>query len=83
MQADVPVIISLQSGVSELIQNVVKTDFWDVHAMADAVHGILKHKKLSRVLITEGKQEVSKLNWKQPASQIKQVYLDALLNKAS
>lgn len=83
MQANVPVIISLQSGVSELIQNVVKTDFWDVHAMADAVHGILKHKKLSRVLITEGKQEVCKLNWKQPASQIKQVYLDALLNKAS
>jgi len=83
MQANVPVIISLQSGVSELIRNVVKTDFWDVHAMADAVHGILKHKKLSKVLIEEGKQEVSKLNWKQPASQIKQVYQNILLKKAS
>jgi len=83
MQANVPVIISLQSGVSEVIRNVIKTDFWDVHAMADAVHGILKYKKLSEMLITEGKQEVGKLNWNLPASQIKQVYLNALLNKAS
>jgi len=73
----------LQSGVSELIQNVVKTDFWDVHAMADAVHGILKHKRLSKVMVEEGKQEVSKLNWTQPAHQIKQVYQNLLLNKAS
>jgi len=80
MQANVPVIISLQSGVSEVINNVVKTDFWDVHAMADAVHGILKHKRLSKTLITDGKQEVSKLNWKQPARQIKQVYQNVLLN---
>lgn len=83
MQANVPVIISLQSGVSELIRNVVKTDFWDVHAMADAVHGILKYKKLSKMLIAEGRQEVGKLNWKLPASQIKQVYLNTLLNGAS
>jgi len=83
MQANVPVIISLQSGVSELIRNVVKTDFWDVHAMADAVHGILRHKRLSKVLITEGKQEVNKLNWEIPAGQINQVYLNTLLNEAS
>lgn len=83
MQANVPVIISLQSGVSELIRNVVKTDFWDVHAMADAVHGILRHKKLSKMLITEGKQEVNKLNWEIPAGQINQVYLNTLLNEAS
>lgn len=80
MQANVPVIISLQSGVSEVIRNVVKTDFWDVHGMADAVHGIIKHKKLSKALITEGKQEVSKLSWEQPARQIKQVYQNVLLN---
>jgi glycosyltransferase involved in cell wall biosynthesis len=83
MQANVPVIISLQSGVSEIIKNVIKTDFWDVHAMADAVHGILKYKKLAETLIAEGKQEVGKLNWALPALQIKQVYLNALLNKAS
>ncbi|BBE15981.1 glycosyltransferase [Aquipluma nitroreducens] len=83
MQANVPVIISLQSGVSEVIRNVIKTDFWDVHAMADAIHGILKYKKLSATLIAEGKQEVSKLSWNNPTSQIKQVYLNELLKTAS
>lgn len=78
MHANVPVIISLQSGVSELIRNVVKTDFWDVHAMADAVHGILKHKKLSKTLISEGKMEVSKLNWELSAVQIREVYLNTI-----
>jgi len=78
MQANVPVIISLQSGVSELIRNVIKTNFWDVHAMADAVHGILSNKKLATSLITEGKQEVSRLSWNHSANQIRQVYQKTL-----
>ena len=82
MKANVPVIISLQSGVSELIQNVVKNDFWDVHAMADAVHGILKYKKLSKTLIKEGKEEVGKLSWTRPATQIRQVYFKTRVNQA-
>jgi glycosyltransferase involved in cell wall biosynthesis len=83
MQANVPVIISMQSGVSELIRNVIKTDFWDVHAMADAVHGILKNKKLATSLITEGKQEVSRLSWNHSANQIRHVYMKTLSNIAS
>ena len=83
MKAEVPVIISLQSGVSELIRNVIKTDFWDIHAMADAVHGILKYKKLSKMLIAEGKQEVDKLSWQQPTNQINQLYLSTIANQAS
>jgi glycosyltransferase involved in cell wall biosynthesis len=82
MQANVPVIISLQSGVSEVIHNVIKTDFWDVHAMADAVHGILKYKKLSETLIAEGKDEVGELNWDKPATQIRQVYFKTLVKQA-
>lgn len=83
MLSDVPVIISLQSGVSELIKNVVKTDFWDVHAMADAVYGILKRKSLSATLISEGKKEVNQLNWKHSAGEIRQVYFKTIVKKAS
>jgi glycosyltransferase involved in cell wall biosynthesis len=83
MLSEVPVIISLQSGVSELIKNVVKTDFWDVHAMADAVYGILKRKRLSATLIAEGKKEVNQLNWKHSAGEIRQIYLQTIVNKAS
>lgn len=83
MQANVPVIISLQSGVSELIQCVIKTDFWDVQAMADAVHGILKYKKLANVLAREGKNEVNHLNWESSAHEIRQVYLNTMLRQVS
>ncbi|MEI8112737.1 MAG: glycosyltransferase [Bacteroidia bacterium] len=78
MLAHVPVIISKQSGVSELIMNVIKTDFWDVHAMADAVYNILKHKTLANAMMTEGKTEVSKLNWELAAIQIRQVYFQTI-----
>lgn len=83
MQANVPVIISRQSGVAELIRNAVKTDFWDVHAMADAVHGVLKYKKLAKTLAFDGKQEVRKLNWEHTAKEIRQVYLHSLNKQAS
>jgi glycosyltransferase involved in cell wall biosynthesis len=78
MQARVPVIVSIQSGVSELIKNIIKTDFWDVHAMADAVHGILKYRRLSKNMVKEGYKEVNKLSWNCSARQIKQVYLQTI-----
>ena len=83
MQANVPVIISLQSGVSELIHHAIKTDFWDVHAIADAVHRILKNKVLSKILSFEGKKEVNKLSWEFSARQIRQVYFNTLAKQAS
>jgi glycosyltransferase involved in cell wall biosynthesis len=78
MQAEVPVIISLQSGVSELIKNVIKIDFWDIHAMADAIHGILSHRLLSKTLASEGTREVNKLNWEHAAGNIRNVYLSVV-----
>lgn len=83
MQTNVPIIISRQSGVAELIRNAVKTDFWDVHAMADAVHGILKYKKLAKTMAFEGKKEVDKLNWENSAREIRQVYLSTINKQAS
>lgn len=78
MQANVPVIISRQSGVSELIQNVIKTDFWDIDAMADAIHAIISHHPLSTVMTTEGSREVSNLNWINSAGDIRNIYLNTI-----
>lgn len=83
MQTNVPIIISRQSGVAELIRNAVKTDFWDVHAMADAVHGVLKFKKLAKTMAFEGKKEVDQLNWENSAREIRQVYLSTINKQAS
>ena len=78
MQAKVPVIISLQSGVSELIRNVIKTDFWDINAMADAIHAIVSHNPLSKVLANEGTREVNQLNWENSAGDIRNIYLNTV-----
>lgn len=83
MQANVPVIISLQSGIAEVIHSAVKTDFWDVHAMADAVHGILKYKKLAKTMIDDGKKELDKLNWESTAGQIRQIYMNTIQKQVS
>jgi glycosyltransferase involved in cell wall biosynthesis len=47
MQSNVPVIISKQSGVAEILTHAVKTDFWDIDAMADAIYGILNYPALA------------------------------------
>lgn len=78
MQASVPVIISHQSGVSEILSNAIKINHWDVEAMADAIHGILKYPKLSSMLAIHGKRESCSLKWEDSARKVKQVYRSAL-----
>ncbi|MDE6715100.1 MAG: glycosyltransferase family 4 protein, partial [Muribaculaceae bacterium] len=41
MQMGVPSIISKQSGCAEILSNVIKVDYWDIDAMADAIYSII------------------------------------------
>ncbi|MCE4566183.1 glycosyltransferase family 4 protein [Maribellus sp. CM-23] len=74
MQLDVPVIISNQSGVAEVLENVIKVDFWDTFAMADSIHGILSYPSLSAHFKKEGRNEVGELKWVNSAMDVKKVY---------
>jgi glycosyltransferase involved in cell wall biosynthesis len=78
MSAGVPVIISKQSGVSEVLQYAIKVDFWDVDAMADAIWGILHYPALSEMFSTYGKQEVHLLQWTNTAAKLKEIYKQLL-----
>jgi len=78
MQSKVPVIISKQSGVAEVLTHAVKVDFWDIEAMADAIYGILSYPALSRMFIRNGKEEVEKLKWEQAAQQVRDIYMKAI-----
>jgi glycosyltransferase involved in cell wall biosynthesis len=75
MQSNVPVIISRQSGVAEILHHAVKIDFWDTHAMADAIYGILNYPALHSVFRKQGKQEVDKMKWEFSAKNVRDVYL--------
>ena len=74
MQSNVPVIISKQSGVAEILTHAVKTDFWDIDAMADAIYGILNYPALSSMFIKNGKEEVISLKWDNSARHVKDIY---------
>lgn len=74
IQVDVPVIISKQSGVSEVLHHAIKVDFWDVEALADAMHGVLVHKPLSQSLSREAAIEVKSITWDAAARKIIDIY---------
>lgn len=78
MQANIPVIISNQSGVSEILKHAIKIDFWDTFAMADSIYGLLNYPAMSGFLKKSGKQEVGKLTWRQSAQQVRKIYKRAL-----
>ncbi|HRK32684.1 MAG TPA: glycosyltransferase, partial [Tepidisphaeraceae bacterium] len=63
MSHDVPVIISKQSGVSEVIQNALKVDFWDVDEMANKIIAVLRHPPLSQTLRQHGSFEIRRMSW--------------------
>lgn len=74
MQSNVPVIISRQSGVSEILRHAIKIDFWDIDAMADAIYGILHYNALPEMFKKHGKTEVDNLKWENSALHVKEVY---------
>jgi glycosyltransferase involved in cell wall biosynthesis len=74
MQSNVPVIISKQSGVAEILTHAVKTDFWDIDAMADAIYGILNYPALASMFIRNGKEEVISLKWDNSARHVRDIY---------
>ncbi len=78
MRSNVPVIISKQSGVAEVLDYAVKVDYWDVDAMADAIYGFVKYPALAKMFSTKGLEEVTGLKWNNAAAKIKDVYEDAI-----
>lgn len=74
MRSNVPVIISKQSGVAEILKHAIKVDFWDIDAISDSIYGLLKYDGLSRMFRNYSRDEVSKLKWKQAALKLKEVY---------
>lgn len=75
MQSGVPVIISYQSGVSEILNYAMKIDYWDTHAMADAIYALLNYPAIRNMFVTYGKKEVENLRWKNSAKKVRDIYL--------
>jgi glycosyltransferase involved in cell wall biosynthesis len=79
---DVPVIVSKQSGVSEILTHVLKVDFWDISEMANKIIAVLKHPPLHSTLKEHGSFEVRKLSWTDAAKSCVSVYNELVKSHA-
>jgi glycogen synthase len=74
MRSNVPVVISKQSGVAEVLKHALKVDFWDIDALADAIYGLLHYDGLSQMFRRYGRDEVDNLKWDNAALKVMGVY---------
>lgn len=75
---DVPVIISKQSGVSEVLRHALKVDFWDIDDIADKIIAVLRHPPLSSTLREHADLEVRRLTWDDAARKCQEIYRHAV-----
>jgi glycosyltransferase involved in cell wall biosynthesis len=74
MQCGTPSIISKQSGCAEILDNCIKVDYWDIHALADAIYSICANDSLFQYLKEEGKNEVDQITWEKVGRWIRTLY---------
>ena len=75
-----PALISKQSGVSEVINNCLKVDFWDIKDMTDKIVNSLRYDSLNNELRYNGMHEVEKLNIDKPADETLKAYKEVLID---
>ena len=74
MQMGVPSIISKQSGCAEILTNVIKTDYWDIDAMADAIYAITTYPAMYEQLRADGLAEVNQITWDKAGKKVIDIY---------
>lgn len=81
MQMGVPSIISKQSGCAEILNHVIKTDYWDIDAMADAIHSITTYPAMYQSLREEGINEIKGITWEKAGQKVIDIYRSILGHK--
>jgi glycosyltransferase involved in cell wall biosynthesis len=74
MSHDVPVIISKQSGVAELLSAALKVDFWDVEKLAHLIVGVLKYPEVRADIVGLAREEVRRIHWDAAAKKTFEIY---------
>jgi glycosyltransferase involved in cell wall biosynthesis len=71
---DVPVILSRQSGVAEVLPHMLKSDFWDVEDLASKLIALLRHPSLRESVVRAGRAELDRIQWTQRGALVRQIY---------
>lgn len=74
MAYDVPVLISRQSGVAEVVRNAIKVDFWDVREMANKICALLTYPLLATEEVRNCREELKNIRWENAATKLCAIY---------
>jgi glycosyltransferase involved in cell wall biosynthesis len=69
-----PALVSRQSGVSEVLLNCLKVDFWDVHEMANLIGSVVQSDVLRDELWRHAHDEYVRLTWDRASEKIQKLY---------
>ncbi|MEM1026695.1 MAG: glycosyltransferase [Planctomycetota bacterium] len=78
IRSGVPVIMSKQSGVSEVIDHALKVDFWDTDEMANMIVSVLRRPPLGATMQQHAAVELRRLTWSGAAEKCVAAYADAV-----
>jgi len=78
MSYETPVVLSRQSGASEILHHALKVDFWDVNKLAGQIVAILLYPELRNSIVDMAREEVRRVHWEAAAAKVKQAYGRAL-----
>lgn len=81
MEMGVPSIISKQSGCAEILDNVIKTDYWDIDAMADAMHALVSYPALHSELRDKGIEEIHQITWEKAGKKVIDIYNQVIASR--
>lgn len=72
------VLASKQSGVSEVLTNILKTDFWDTKELANKIISLFRYPAMEVDLKKNSRQELQYVNWDRAAEKTIHIYKQLL-----
>lgn len=78
-----PVVVSKQSGVSEVLKNCFRVDYWDTDQMADMILSLTQNDALARTMWENSYNEYRNQSWKNSAKTMHGRYRHAVNGVAS
>lgn len=71
-----PALVSKQSGISEVLKNCLKVDYWDIDEMANKIAAVMQSDELRDELWKNAFKELDRLSWDQASDKIIKLYVD-------
>lgn len=70
----VPVIVSKNSGVKEVLKHCIQVDFWDIEEIANKIISVMKYHPIKEEITSNAYRELEKISWSKQASEVINIY---------